>query len=215
MKIAVLIPDRGDRPNFLRNCERMIENQTLKPTYMFVVDYPPKNDDCDITQRYRVGYESINKYDVDCILLMENDDYYSQSYIETMVNNWIKNGKPDIFGTDYTIYYHINERAHFTMNHSRRSSAMSTLIKPNLNIQWPKDNDPYTDIALWKQLKGITFRPDEIICIGIKHGVGKCGGKNHTCNMHRYINKDSNFEFLKQNMDSESFNFYTNEIFQN
>lgn len=216
MKIAIIIPDRGDRPKFLDNCLRMIQGQTIKPNFVHVVNEPPKDNECDITLRYKIGYESVSeKNNFDLILLMENDDFYAPNYIETMINAWISHGKPEIFGTNYTIYYHLNERAFFTMNHSRRASAMNTLIKPNLNIQWPQNNDPYTDIALWKQLNGITFRPENIISIGIKHGVGKCGGKNHKCNMHRYINKDKNFDFLKQNMDVQSFNFYTHEVFCN
>jgi hypothetical protein len=216
MKIGVIIPDRGDREKFLQNCIRMIEAQTIDQSMLTVkiIDYKPLSDAVDITQRYRIGYDYFRNGGFDCILLMENDDYYSPNYIQTMIDKWIELGKPDLIGTNYTIYYHINERAHFTMNHSRRASAMNTLIKSDLNFNWCVDHEPYTDLHLWKTLQGVTFYPGEIISIGIKHGVGKCGGRNHVDYLHRYINKDPNSEFLSTHMDQESFNFYTHEIFQ-
>lgn len=208
-KIGIIIPDRNDRPEFLDNCLRMIHNQTMQPSLIQLVNDDPITDECDITWRYRNGYDRLRNCGLDCILLVENDDWYAPNYIETMVNQWNKAGQPEIIGTNYTIYYHIGINKHFTMNHQRRASAMNTLIKPDLNFSWCVDKEPYTDLHLWKTLKGHTFNPPQIISIGIKHGVGKCGGRNHTCSFHRYINDDSNKEFLKQHMDSESFYFYT------
>ncbi|MBL4810407.1 MAG: glycosyltransferase family 2 protein [Phycisphaerales bacterium] len=209
IKVGIIIPDRNDRPLFLNNCLRMIQNQTLQPYQVVLMNDEPITDKCDITWRYRLAYERIQN-DVDCVILIENDDWYHPEYIQTMVNQWILNGKPEIIGTNYTIYYHVGINKHFTMNHKRRASAMNTLLKTKLDIKWPVDHEPYTDLHLWKQLNGLTFHPNKIISIGIKHGVGMCGGKNHTCSFYRYINDDSNKQFLKQNMDDESFKFYSN-----
>ena len=189
----------------------MIGNQTMRADIIELVDDLPINDRCDITWRYRIGYDRLRNKELDCILLMENDDWYSPTYIETMVNKWVKAGKPEIIGTNYTIYYHIGINKHFTMNHQLRASAMNTLLKPDLNFNWPVDHEPYTDLHLWKTLKGHTFKPEEIISIGIKHGVGLCGGRNHNCSFHRYINDDSNGSFLIENMDTESLFFYTKQ----
>lgn len=208
MKIGVLVPDRGDRPDFLENCIRMIKNQTLNDVYIKLVDYVPTSDDVDITQRYRVGYEFFRGLGFDCVLLMENDDYYSSNYIQTIIDEWIKQGKPDILGTNYTLYYHIGLLKHETFVHHRRASAMNTLLKTDLNIEWPVDDEPYTDLHLWKQLKGITFEPNELISIGIKHNVGKTGGHYHGSKLERYKNTDPQMDFLRANMDDESFNFY-------
>ena len=211
LKIGIIIPDRGDRPFFLQNYRRMMFNQTMQPTSYYIADYIPINDECDITPRYKKGYDFYRNKNYDCILLMENDDYYAPDYIETMVRKWLELGKPQILGTNYTIYYHIGIKKHFTMNHKRRASAMNTLIVPDLDIKWCKDNDPYTDIHLWLRcgLQGVTFEPKSIISIGIKHGVGKCGGRNHVDYLDRYINDDSEMKFLKENMDNESFKFYS------
>lgn len=210
MKIGIIIPDRNDRPLFILNCMRMLAAQTLQPAIINVVNYIPKNSDCDITERYRIGYNELINKGLDLIAFIENDDFYASHYLEFMSNQWILNGKPDILGLDRTIYYHIRTFEHFTMHHNTRSSAMNTVIKPDLAIKWGHDNDPYADVWLWNLLKGVIISPEKEICLGIKHGIGLCGGQNHTDKMERYINKDHDKRFLKSIMDLESFEFYSN-----
>lgn len=227
IKCGVIIPDRNDRPKFLENCIRMIENQTIQPTVIKLVNDPTPahipDGKPDITWRYRTGYDYLSGLGLDCILFMENDDYYAPDFIETMVREWDKAGRPNLFGTDYTIYYHIKLRKHEKLDHFTRSSAMSTLIKPDMSLNWGKDENPYTDSWLWlsSRLNGVTFHPDKHICLGIKHGVGMCGGRYHvdeytvsgqkrTGDLNKYKMDDLNFDFLRQHMDSESYEFYTN-----
>jgi len=221
MKIGILIPDRNDRPEFLQNCLRMINNQIVKPHIIEIVnDPPPENfllgnkimkNVCDITYRYRIGYERLKNKGLDIIALIENDDWYHPTYLETMLSKWVAVGKPDLLGHDYTTYYHIKEFAHFNMNHKTRSSAMNTFIKPDLNINWCYDGEAYTDLHLWLKcgLSKHIFHPEKHICLGIKHGEGFCGGVNHTTKMERYINKDIDKKFLRTVMDDDSFIFYT------
>ncbi len=208
IKIGIIIPDRGDRKEFTENCLRMLKYQTLKHNILFHANHDPISDNIDITQRYRIGYEAL-RGKCDIILFIENDDWYSHKYIETMVDEWVISGKPDIIGTDHTIYYNLKEKAWFTMSHSSRSSAMSTLIKADLNFKWCRDSEPYTDIHLYNELKNrVIFTPKDMICMGIKHGIGKCGGYAHVDKLHRFVNKDSNMEYLFSKIDNESFNFY-------
>jgi glycosyltransferase involved in cell wall biosynthesis len=210
MNIGIIIPDRNDRPELLENCLRMIENQTTRKYFLHVVNAPPLNSDCDITYRYRKGYEYFSGKGIDCILFMENDDYYSPEYIEVMVNEWVKHGKPDLFGTAYTIYYHIGLLKWERMDHPQRASAMNTLIKPDLDIKWPVDHEPYTDIHLWtrQEFKGVTFKPEKPISVGMKHGSTLTGGSFHNDRLTRYRNIDYDFEYLQKLVDRESFNFY-------
>jgi glycosyltransferase involved in cell wall biosynthesis len=219
IKVGIIIPDRGDRPAFLRNCLRMVNNQTHKPYFVHVVDYTPLNSECDITPRYRSGYELLSKIDsIDVIAFIENDDWYSPDYLEIMVKEWDKSGRPDIFGTNYTIYYNIKLRKYYTMHHMERASAMNTLIKPRLKLLanrsgWPVDSEPFTDAWLWTRLglSKVTFKPDKHISIGIKHGVGKCGGRSHIDQLHRYDPPRGSLDngFLKETMDEQSFAFYS------
>jgi hypothetical protein len=225
MKIGVIIPDRNDRPKFLANCLRMMEAQTLKPKYVRIIDYPAINEHVDITPRYRTGYLYMSAMDVDLIAFIENDDYYAPDYFETMVEAWKRFHKPSLFGTCYTIYYHLQLKRYFTMEHHQRASAMNTFIKPALNIKWPVDMEPFLDMHLWSGQSGITgdmsrvvFKPEKIISVGMKHAVGKTiGGGNHVIDervARRYATKDVNDEypqgFLKTVLDPESFNFYNN-----
>lgn len=213
MKIGIIIPDRGDRPEFMQNCRRMMDAQTVHPWHIVVVDEPPVSKAVDITVRYRKAYNMICEDGVcDVYAFIENDDWYSPKYLETMLNKWVEAGEPDILGTRYTVYYHLMEQKYFTMRHDQRSSMMNTLIKPGLNLVWPVDNDPYTDIHLWLQaqtgqLSSHLFEPETLISVGMKHGVGLCGGTNHTDNMHRFINDDNGF--LQNTLDEESFKFYS------
>ena len=227
IKVGVIIPDRGDRPDFLFNCWRLLKRQTLQPDQIELINDKPLSENIDITWRYRKGYNRFcqeyrngknpNKTvfeKMDVIAFMENDDWYAPNYLATMVAAWHLAGRPDIFGTNYTIYYHIGLRAYFTMKHIERSSAMSTLIKPDLDIKWPNDHEPFTDMWLWTRsnLAGKTFDPGNHICLGIKHGFGLFGGGSHNQRLDRYEpprgTHDHHGDFLKSIIDPESFDFY-------
>jgi len=212
MKTAILIIHRNDRPKFLENLHRMIKAQTVQPDHIEEINFPAFSDECDITTRYRLGYDNLRGKGFDVIIIMEVDDWYAPNYIETMLNEWERYDKPDIFGTRYTIYYHLFLRKHFTMHHADRASAMNTLIKPDLIFDWCAETDPYTDIHLWTKLQGITFTPEKIISVGIKHGIGKSGGYGHTDRLHRY--KETHLS-LGEVMDWESFDFYWNYFERN
>lgn len=208
LKIAVLIPDRGDRPELMANCLRMLKAQTVQPDHIEVVNDAPVNDKCDITYRYRTGYDRLRNKRFDIILLWENDDWYATTYIEFMIGKWLEAGKPDIFGTTYTVYYHLRLHKWFKISHSYCSSAMSTLIKPDMNFPWCQDHDPYTDMHLWKNIKGMRITPLKEICIGMKHNTGKCGGRNHNNYLHQFTNANG-LMFLQQYLDRESYFFYS------
>jgi len=175
------------------------------------ISYPAKNDKCDITERYIFGYKQFSpERNFDLIAFMENDDWYAPDYLHYMVKKWIEFGKPNLFGTNYTIYYHLKLKKYFTFRHMQRSSAMSTFIRPGLEFTWPADHDPYTDQWLWmrSEIKNkVSFEPDHIICVGMKHGKGKVGGEFHTNGETRFINKDEGF--LENNLDPESYKFYS------
>lgn len=231
MKIAALIPDRGDRPRFLDKCLEQLRRQTREVDEIHIVSFPAKSDKADITERYRNGYQRISsRADIDLIFFIENDDYYAPDYIERMIAAWEIAGKPDLFGVGYTYYYHIKEKAFFQMIHPDRASAMNTCIRPRLKINWPADHEVYTDLHLWSQDKCLdsavyskkTFSPEPLISIGIKHGVGLCGGRHHKDRLTRYRMPggwgnekasgvdDSKMEWLAANTDKEMFEFYKN-----
>jgi hypothetical protein len=215
MRIGVIIPTRGDRPKLLDNAIRMMLGQTLRPVHVeFVCDEPSSPTVKDITKRYRLGYERIQKAcpNLDLIALVEDDDYYRPEYLETMAAEWDKRGRPDLFGTTYTVYYHLRLRRWFIMNHLERSAAMNTFIRPGLSIDWCPDSEAYTDLHLWMRSnlkdKGKLFTPPTHLSIGMKHGIGLCGGKNHNDRLDRFVNCDASGDFLRANVDESSLDFY-------
>jgi len=219
MRIAVLIPDRLDRPRFSENCLRMMKAQTLQPQIYQKVDFPPTDNDIDITKRYRVGYDALRGKGLDLIAFIENDDWYAPDYLETMVAAWERFHRPELLGTNSTIYYHIQLKAYSRMDHNDRASMMNTFIKPDLTFPWCVDLEPYTDLHLWKSpevgkvLKNrIVFNPDKLVSIGIKHGVGKTipAGRHVVDDRVRRSYHIPDNGFLKETLDAESFEFYNN-----
>lgn len=210
VKVGVLIPTRGiERIEFIKNALRLVDYQTVKPHRIEVVGDPPANELCDITYRYKKGYQRFS--DVDIIFFWEDDDWYASDYIEQMLIEWDKAGRPDIFGTIFTMYYHLKLKKYFKMNHHQRASAMNTMIKPNKDINWGKDDNPYTDTWLWMQGQKLTqalYEPKTVKSIGMKHGIGMSGGKGHTDNFQRYLNDDHDMYWLRGIVDEESFKFY-------
>lgn len=191
IKVAVICPDRGgDRPLFLAQFHKQMARQTLKPEVIEVIDFAPTDDSVDITKRYRIGYEKIRGKGFDVVAFCENDEVYLPRYLEVMVKGWLDYGKPELFGINHTIYYHLGLDRSVVLEHPNRSSMMCTLMKPDLDVEWCADDYPYTDAWLWMNCKDRkTFRPGEMICLGIKHGISLCGGEYHSTNLKKYTDK--------------------------
>lgn len=207
MKTGVLIPTRGDRPQFLKHAFYLLERQLLSIDFVEVVDDKPRSQDKDITWRYRVGCERLVKKGADIIFFWEDDDYYSPSYLLKMYDAW-EEEKPAILGVSYSIYYHLKLQKWVKIDHPGRASAMSTMVtKDIINVRWPRDSEPYTDLYLWKTLKGKTVSFPGVEAIGIKHGLGLCGGGGHT-KSNWYSNYDEGFKWLGNQVDAYSLEFY-------
>jgi len=210
--IGILIPDRGDRPLFLEHCMHLMDKQTLQPDVMELMCDKPLNDMCDITYRYRIGCERLFKQGCDVILFIENDDYYREDYIEKMILKWNECNRPRIFGLGSTTYYHIGLRKYMRMVHSQRASAFCTLVTPDImDLSFGKDHEPFFDLHLWQQnnISKATYEFSKIKALGIKHGVGKFGGKAHNKNF-KYDKDDKDLSFLRSVVDDKSFEFYKN-----
>jgi hypothetical protein len=72
---------------------------------------------------------------------------------------------------------------------------------------------------LWRTIRNkLVFKPEQIISVGMKHGIGKTiGGGTHIVDdrvRRRYVNPNVNQDypegFLKTVLDAESFEFYNN-----
>jgi len=203
MKIGVICPHRNDRPEFLAQFKKYLAAQTLQPDDIIFVNHEPESNEIDITHRYRIGYENIQKL-VDVVLFMEVDDFYHPEYIKTIVNAWKDEGRPEAFSLGNSIYYHISGKW-FNIN---RPSANTFLLRSGLRIDWRKDNYPYVDVTLLGKLFFSFKTINPPICIGIKHGIGLVGGGCHNSDNERYVNDDSSGEWLRSVVGDENFEFY-------
>lgn len=205
MKIGILIPDRNDRPKFLEHSLLMLKQQTVKADFVEVVNFESTLK-TDLTLRCKLGIQSLKNKGADVIFFWENDDYYSPIYLEVFLSYWNASNEPKLFGLDNTIYYSLKSLEYTKMIHKNRASLFSTMITKDLDIDYPNDDEVFLDIYLWNKYKGETFNTINPICLGIKHGIGNCGGKAHG-DRFNYNNSDSNFEYLKE-ITQDSFKFY-------
>jgi glycosyltransferase involved in cell wall biosynthesis len=214
MMIGVLIPTRGDRPGFIEQARVMIDYQTLRPDAVVVMDFPPEDNKPDITKRVRMGYDKLTEIGIDIVVIWEDDDYYHPGYLQ-LIHELFENGA-DLIGFDNTVYYHIGAKRYKRMNHNTHSSLFQTSIRAGLDIKWPYDDEVFLDIELWrnKHLKRELHR-FESGCLGVKHGIGKTGGRGHNQQFYAgtpdnvRLFDDPEMKWLKE-MTGEHFEFYKN-----
>lgn len=207
-RFAVVLPTRGDRPQFLNHALHQLKNQSIQPEEIFIVNDPPKGNEKDITKRYKLGVQRALAKNHNIIFFIEDDDWYHPRYLETMLNKWKEAGKPPTFGINDTYYYHIGIHKYLYMKHPGRSSMFCTMVTDSISrLKWPNDRYAFVDMKLWKQIPGKTFSlGTDIIAIGIKHGIGLTGGGGHTPNFKwSHVNQQNWFRGI---IGEESFNFY-------
>jgi len=174
---CIITPTRGDRPQWLERCKRMVSYQSLQLPHI-ICDYPPKSKVNDIAERYHWLFNEafvVNNYDY--AIVFEDDDFYPYFYCQALVNEWNKLDCPALFGQHETIYMHATNLGIKGMKHPNRSSMMSMLLtKEVLNIHL--SCSPFIDLEISKA-KGFTTIP-AIGAIGIKHGEGVTVGAGHS-----------------------------------
>lgn len=201
---CVIIPDRGDRPQFTEFCLHQLERMTLKPKEIYHIDYKPRLGLKDITQRVRYGVEQAKRDEIDVCFIVENDDFYPADYFERMSFDG------DFVGTTRSIYYHIFNNTYEHLEHRERSSLFNTgfRISALKDFRWPNDDVPFLDIRLWRHAKRYFKKVKwlhEPVGVGIKHGIGMAGGSGHRRTFKR---QDKDKTFLQSIVDKEAFIFY-------
>lgn len=206
-RIATLTPDRGDRPQFMAQCLAQIDRFIPSPDFVIQVTYAPISNQVDLIPRVKKGIEIAKQNDIDVIYMIESDDKYDSNYLEQLPI-----GDYDFIGYNSTIYYNIRKRTWERTYHDH-SSLFCTAFKVSAleGFVWPPDDYLWLDLALWKFAKQNNKKwkllDCEPPCIGIKHGVGKVGGRGHVQNLK---NSDPNMDWLRSKTDPQAFEFYHN-----
>lgn len=238
-KIAVITPS-GDRPDgFWQLHATYMPRQTLQPDYWFVADdgtksYFPNDFVSDWFNYYRYPRSNdkaiaftnqvvrlctlieLNK-DIEYVVIMEDDDWYSEKYIETRVDQ-LKNGAI-IAGTKNALYYNVHYRMWRTCGNNHRASFCETAfhisLLPKLKKIAKKLNlkrSCFVDAELWKHCS-INNLPmvldNERHCIGIKGVPGRKGvGIGHRPNNKPCWKSDLNHTYLKELIGVEDTSYY-------
>jgi len=208
MKKCAIVPDRGDRPEFLKQCLYYIERQTISVDRVFLIN-EPSNITPDLTWRVRVGFKRARSMGYEYAFIFENDDYYPETYIEEMFHPGY-----DFFGIPETAYYNIRTKEYIQELHPGHSSLCFTGFRLDAmkKFPWPHDKSVFLDIDLWTFVRQYSDNVREVIPhrppLGIKHGTGLCGGYGHGGDGFKYHKKDKPGMPRLQNLVGEDFEFY-------
>lgn len=204
MSFCTITPSRGgERKEFFQFCVQQLTKLTGgKNNYL--MNEHPKSNEVDLVPRIREGIEFAKKDGFTHVFIFEDDDAYHPDYLNTNLDF-------DFFGYSDSTYYNLRNKTYATFKHPNRSSLFTTAFKISAldHFPWPGDSTVFLDMKIWQwatrkrfNIKLLKDNP----CLGIKHSVGKCGGKGHRMTMK---NKDNDLSFLKSRVDEESFEFYT------
>lgn len=207
LKLGVIIPTRGDRPEFFKHCLYLLNRQTLAPDVVEIVNFKPRNSAPDISFRYKTGFENL-KTKVDVIAAFEDDDFYHEKYLQTMVEAF-RNANTNLLGLDRHVVYHLPARKYGVLHHNTKSAMSNTLIRSSAPIRWPADDHVLIDLFLWSQLGGLTIHVDEPLHLSIKHGTGLTATAPHSPSWQHYRHPDPELKYLKSVVDKKSLEFYS------
>lgn len=208
MSFCAITPTRGDRPQFLDFCKHQVSRMAVKPDEHIIVDYKPESVKVDLTQRIRVGIELALKNGHEYAFILEDDDWYNPAYLEQMIKA-MKSGA-EFIGHQTTTYYNIFTHQYQSWDHAGRASLFMTGFKLSAldNFKWPVDETVFFDIILWSHAQKEKLKihyTDKPLALGIKHGIGRTGGKGHVIKMR---NHDRHFSYLIKTVGKEDFQFY-------
>lgn len=197
----------GERKEFFEFCLKQLNKLNGgPPTNAYLMNERPTSNEVDLIPRIKKGIELAKRDGFEYCYVIEDDDYMVPDYFQRMTTE-----DYDFIGYQDTVYYHLKSKTYGTFKHPHRSSLFTTAFKISAldGYVWPPDNYIFLDVNLWKwanekkkKIKLLKNNP----CLGIKHGVGKTGGKGHRMT---FVNKDKNLSFLRSRVNEEAFEFYT------
>lgn len=204
MKFAIIVPDRNDRPELTAFAFKQLSRMSASPEKVYHINYTPVGEGFDLIDRVFLGCVKAKNDGIDWVFIFENDDYYPFNYFDRFLPYM---EKYDFIGQDFTTYYNLQNLTYRTFDHPHRSSLFTTAFRISAlnNFEWPDNSKPFLDIELWKYARFKRRKFIETGAMGMKHGLGLCGGKGHQFNM---PGKDNDLVYLRQHTDEIGFQFY-------
>jgi len=181
VSVHVVTPTRGDRPRVFDAMNALyIAWQDYPVQEHWRVAYPPLGEQPDLVPRVRHGMRQALESGAELVLIMEDDDYYSPSYVRRMVEEWEGAGRPPALVSMDAWRYHLATR---NWGHIREDKRRPALFVSGFSAQppsWPQDDHVFLDDYLARSVPGLhRFMLPDWEAIGIKHGLGLCGGNQH------------------------------------
>ena len=182
-------------------------SQTLQPADHIVVNHVPKSNQPDLIERIRMGIDIAKRRGFSRAYIIENDDYYADDYFEKMEEK-----RAEFVGLSSTIYYHLSG-SYTKMFHPDRSSLFTTGfdLAAMDEFKWPDPHRVDLDVMIWQYAMRQQDRcllVDGTHAIGIKHGVGLCGGRGHTTAFRYDFTDTPDRTWLSESIRPLSFDFY-------
>lgn len=196
---VTLIVCTSDRPEALALCRLYISRQTVKPNQILILDdgnapvVPAPGEQVIYCPECRAGTSMINKLKLafspglitgDISIFWEDDDHFSDTWIETCVKN-LGDGKCDLFGEGRAVYYNVRDRWWFEHGNMSHASLCSTALTRRLYpmaLKLCNDPNPFLDDRLWKAAHANRRRildpvsnGGKRLVVGIKAMPGKAG----------------------------------------
>lgn len=212
MTFAAIIPDRNDRPELTEFCFKQLDRMILRPGKVYHINEKPESERFDLVHRIHVGVNLAKADGFDWVFIIENDDHYPANYFDRFTPYFDNH---DFIGDDQTYYFNLRNQSYKLSRHAYRSSLFTTAFRISaLNLwDWKRIDKHmvFLDIELWKYARHKRRKFIDTGAIGIKHGLGLCGGKGHTMNMPE---KDPALVWLSEHVDEMSFEFYCQMVEQ-
>jgi hypothetical protein len=169
--VITVITLTGDRPIPFDLCKRWMKRQDRTPDQWIIVDdgkipidikdlpvcscyirREPKKIDPRYTMIINMK-EAIKHVDGDSILIVEDDDYYSQGYVSFFEKGL---SKYEVVGIGRSKYYHIPSRGYFIHKSMGHASLASMGFRRSFLPEFKRvlEGDSFLDLRVWRRLSG-------------------------------------------------------------
>jgi len=186
--MCVVITPTGDRPKQIELCQRFVAQQTVAPFRWIIVDdgkaplgrvkgaqvyrREPEPDDPPHTLLKNLEFIKYFIMPEDKIVIMEDDDFYFDSYVETISK--LLDGA-DLVGQCKTIYYHFPAAKIWHMGNTDHASLFKTGFRGRVLMSLAGVRGHGVDLALWKMNVSKKLIDGPPLAIGIKGLPGRQG----------------------------------------
>lgn len=228
MKVSLITPTRN-RPEFFYLCQVWMERQTARRNiHRWYVCTDQEDDlriDCSLpvhvikrttsteynpassfNANYKALLQCAKEDDSELVLCIEDDDWYSENYIDVMLEYVARKPSALIYGEAHDRWYHIGNRWFTTMPNTQLASLAQTGFKKEVvdyALTYLKKNGRAVDLdgTLWRR-SGITHENKYLVEV-TSHHVGIKGGNEFAAGIAHGDNRNGqHFSWTWQDSDS-------------